>query len=243
LLRNGGSPASAIAFQIVFGSDLDLVPIESMVLVEVRVLCGNYSVVEIGRDLAERNEFVAIQNLAADLVRARVLAVFILVSQGGMALGSATWGAIAQRAGIRAAFLWAGIGMIGTTVLGFFANLPDATSDLSPWNHWRAPAVIKDVAPELERGPALVTVEYAVAPERKAQFVEAMHQYERVRRRDGASRWGIFHDTQDGNLYLETFLVSSWAEHLRQHERQTLADRKIEKRFCNPDGPLPAVGI
>jgi hypothetical protein len=59
LLRNGGSSASAIAFQIVFGSDLNLVPIESMVLVEVRVLRGDYSVLEIGRDLAERNEFVA----------------------------------------------------------------------------------------------------------------------------------------------------------------------------------------
>src|SRR5258708_12615 len=30
-----------------------------MVLVEMRVLCGDYSVLEIGRDLAERNEFVA----------------------------------------------------------------------------------------------------------------------------------------------------------------------------------------
>src|SRR6267378_7723457 len=34
-------------------------PIESMVLVEVRVFCGDYSVLEIGRDLAERNELVA----------------------------------------------------------------------------------------------------------------------------------------------------------------------------------------
>ncbi len=40
LLRNGGSSASAIAFQIVFGSDLDLVPIEPMVLVEARILRG-----------------------------------------------------------------------------------------------------------------------------------------------------------------------------------------------------------
>ena len=30
-----------------------------MVLVEVRVFSGYYSVLEIGRDLAERNEFVA----------------------------------------------------------------------------------------------------------------------------------------------------------------------------------------
>jgi hypothetical protein len=58
LLRNGGSPTRAIAFQIVFGSYLDLVPIESMVLVEVRVLCSNYGVLEIGRNLAEGNEFV-----------------------------------------------------------------------------------------------------------------------------------------------------------------------------------------
>jgi hypothetical protein len=47
------------AFQIVFGSDLDLVPIEPMVLVEARVLRGDYSVLKIGRDLAERNESVA----------------------------------------------------------------------------------------------------------------------------------------------------------------------------------------
>jgi hypothetical protein len=56
LLRNGGSSASAIAFQSVFASDLDLVPIESMVLVEARILCGDYSVLEIGRDLAKRND-------------------------------------------------------------------------------------------------------------------------------------------------------------------------------------------
>ena len=58
LLRNGGSSASALTVQIFLGSNLDLVPIESMVLVEVRVLGGDYSVLEIGRDLAERNEFV-----------------------------------------------------------------------------------------------------------------------------------------------------------------------------------------
>jgi len=34
------------------------VPIEPMVLVEARVLRSDYSVLEIGRDLAERNEFV-----------------------------------------------------------------------------------------------------------------------------------------------------------------------------------------
>jgi hypothetical protein len=59
LLRKGGRSASAAAFQIIFGSDFDLVPIEPMVLVEARVLRGDHSMLEIGRDFAERNEFVA----------------------------------------------------------------------------------------------------------------------------------------------------------------------------------------
>ena len=172
-----------------------------------------------------------IQNLAPDWVRARVLAVFILVSQGSMAFGSAAWGAIAQRAGIRSALLWAGVGAIATTFLALFAKLPDATLDLSPWNHWRMPVVVKEIGDELDGGPVLVTVEYVVIPERRADFVKAMHQYERARRRDGASQWGIFHDIEAGDRYQEIFLVDSWAEHQRQHERETRADHELEVKL------------
>jgi predicted MFS family arabinose efflux permease len=172
-----------------------------------------------------------VQNLAPDWVRARVLAIYLLVFQGSVALGSASWGAVAQRAGIAIALVCAGLGAIATTALALFAKLPDATADLSPWNHWRMPVVIKEVVPELERGPVLVTVEYLVAARWRAEFVEAIHRYERIRRRDGASRWGIFHDTEVADRYLEIFLVDSWAEHLRQHERLTQADRKLEQRL------------
>lgn len=172
-----------------------------------------------------------IQNLAPDWVRARVLAVFILVSQGGMALGSAVWGSLAQRAGIGRALMYAGVGAIGTTALALFAKLPDATADLSPWNQWRMPVAVKEVASELSGGPVLVTVEYEVLGERRAEFVEAIHNYERIRRRTGASRWGIYHDLEAGNRYLEIFLVQSWAEHQRQHERQTQADHQLEQRL------------
>jgi MFS family permease len=182
-----------------------------------------------------------IQNLAPDWVRARVLAVFILVSQGGMAFGSAAWGAVAQRAGVRTALLWAGLGAIGTTVLALFAKLPEATLDLSPWNHWRMPVVVKEAGLELDGGPVLVTVEYIVILERRANFVEAIHEYERIRRRDGATRWGIFHDLEAGDRYLEIFLVNSWAEHQRQHERLTQADRELEQRLRGYVVSEPAV--
>jgi hypothetical protein len=93
------------------------------------------------------------------------------------------------------------------------------------------PAIIKEAGPGLEEGPVLVTVEYVVDRQRIAEFVSAIHEYERVRRRDGASQWGVFRDTEAPDRYLETFLVNSWAEHLRQHERQTRADRELEERL------------
>ena len=172
-----------------------------------------------------------VQNLAPDWVRARVLAIFILVYQGSYALGTAAWGAVAQRSGVRTALVYAGVGTIATAAIALFAQLPDSTADLSPWNHWRMPVVIGEVGADVEKGPVLVTIEYAVIPKRTAEFVDAMHEYGRMRRRDGAYRWAIFRDTEVGDRYLEIFLVNSWAEHLRQHERQTQADRELEGRI------------
>ena len=174
-----------------------------------------------------------VQNLVPDWVRARVLAIFILVYQGSFALGSAAWGGVAQRAGIRIALVCAGAGTIGSLMFVLFAKLPESTADLSPWNHWRMPVVVREATADLHRGPVLVTVEYTVIPERQAEFVEAIHQYGRIRRRDGAYRWGIFRDTEVADRYLEIFLVNSWAEHLRQHERQTQADREVEQRLSS----------
>ncbi len=172
-----------------------------------------------------------VQNLAPDWVRARVLAIFILVYQGAFALGSAAWGAVAQRSGIHAALLYAGAGTAATTMLALFARLPDSPADLTAWNHWRMPVVVKEVAGDLLQGPVLVTVEYVVPQGRQAGFLEAIHKYGRMRRRDGAYRWGIFRDTAVADHYLEVFLVNSWAEHMRQHERQTQADRQLEERL------------
>ena len=172
---------------------------------------------------------VQVLNQAPDWVRARVLAISMLVFQGAVAAGSATWGAVAARAGINQALLWAGIGTIATTVLGLFLRLPDVSVDLTPWNHWRMPRIID--ANVDAGGPVLVTVEYHVDPKRVSEFLKAMHEYGRIRRRDGASRWGICRDLEIADRYLETFVVSSWAEHLRQHDRLTRADSELEERL------------
>ena len=138
-----------------------------------------------------------VQNLAPDWVRARVLAIFILVYQGSFALGSAAWGAVSSMIQASGLLLcWPGLGTIGSTVLALFmAKLPPRPSDLSPWSHLRMPIVVEEVRGDLEQGPVLVSVEYTVLREHETEFVKAMHQYARVRRRDGAYRWGIYRNT------------------------------------------------
>jgi MFS family permease len=172
-----------------------------------------------------------VQGQAPDWVRARLLSIFMLVTQGGLAAGSVLWGTVGSRASVDTALLWAGVATVATTALGLVARLPDSAADVSPWNHWRMPAIVRDAAPGLEQGPVLVTVEYRIDAENAKPFLQAMQKYERTRRRDGAFRWGVFRDVEQADVYLETFLVTSWAEHLRQHDRLTRGDSELEQRI------------
>ena len=172
-----------------------------------------------------------VQSMAPDWVRARVLAIFILAFQGGIAAGSALWGLLGERAGVQIALECAGLGCVVIAALSFVWRLPTVPADVSPWNHWRMPVVLTGGNVALEDGPVLVTVEYFVDAHQANAFVHVMRQYEDVRRRDGASRWGLYHDTEVPDRYVETFVVGSWGEHLRQHARLTQADRALEDRI------------
>ena len=50
---------AAGTLEIFRGVDLDLVPVEAVVLVEAGVLGGDHRVLQVGRDLSEWNELVA----------------------------------------------------------------------------------------------------------------------------------------------------------------------------------------
>ena len=182
-----------------------------------------------------------VQNLAPDWVRARVLAVFTLVYMGSFALGSAAWGGVAQHRSVSLALIYSGFGTVGSAALALFAKLPDSTADLSPWNHWRMPVIIKELGEEHLVGPILVTLEYTVIEDQDSKFLSAMRHYGRVRRRDGAYQWGIYRDIEVAHRFVEVFLVHSWAEHLRQHVRQTKADRELEQRVYSYVAGEPTV--
>jgi quinol monooxygenase YgiN len=172
-------------------------------------------------------------------VRARALGVYLLVFQSAMAVGAVIWGEVASQFGLRATLLIAGI----TLLLGAAATARLRLTglreiDTTPSNHWPEPPPLIERLPE--HGPVLVTVEYLIDPERGAEFAKAMQPLRRIRRRDGAIRWSLYEDAANPGRYIENFVVESWAEHLRQHERVTVSDRELETKawaFHQAEGP------
>jgi MFS family permease len=172
---------------------------------------------------------VAAQNAVPSWVKARALAVQLLVFQGSMSLGSLLWGSIAQRYGISLALAIAGIGLlVGILISAKFRLKCSELVDLRASLHWDQPTHAFE--PNSSDGPVLVTLEYHIDPNKAEEFTLAMHTLSRIRRRDGAIQWGLYQDVSNPSRFVETALVESWAEHRRQFDRVTHSDRVIEDR-------------
>lgn len=174
-------------------------------------------------------------NAAAQLaipswVRARAMSVYILVFQGSVAIGSLLWGQIATlHGGLPLALAIAAICMCVNLVLAMRFKLSMVEGfDTSMSSHWKDPNLVHE--PNPNNGPVLVTVEYIIDPTQAKEFTEAANDLGRVRRRDGAYQWHLFFDLARPERYFETFMIESWGEHVRQHERVMMADKLVEDR-------------
>jgi MFS family permease len=163
-------------------------------------------------------------------VMSRVASVYQLVLQAAIVGGTVLWGAAADRLGIRIALLLTGVmlaaGLMTKTRFPLRAGNEDV--DVSPSMHWPLPTLL--VKPEFEQGPVLVQIEYKIDPKHQDEFSHAMKDLSIIRKRDGAFFWGLFRHDTCPDVYVEAFMIDSWAEHLRQHERITVADRSVEDR-------------
>jgi len=172
---------------------------------------------------------VSAQVALPDWVRGRGLAMYVSVFFGSMALGSIVWGGMAEYAGLPVTHFVAAAGALLAIPLTWRWKLQTgACIDLSPSMHWPEPIITEPV--EVDAGPVMVTVEYRINPKNREAFLAAVEQLSHERKRDGAYAWGIFEDSAIEGRYLETFLVESWLEHLRQHKRVTNADRVLEDK-------------
>ncbi|EKK5501239.1 MFS transporter [Enterobacter hormaechei] len=168
------------------------------------------------------------QRSAARWVKARALAVYLTVFFGSMTAGSAVWGQIASQFGTPASLVVATLGMVLASMTVFRWKLekdPDLNLDLSG-----QPLDGVEIELPNERGPVLVSHEYIIDPQNTKAFLQAVHELRRVRRRAGAMSWAVYEDIERPGLFIETFLMGSWIEHLRQQERHTMNDLLLQSR-------------
>ncbi len=170
---------------------------------------------------------VAMLRNAPDWVRSRAASMFLLVFTGAMTIGAFGWGAIARGFTIPWAFWLAALGLFVSIFATWRFVIPENPANFAPSQHWPDPVIARE--PDPQDGPVLITVEYEIAPQDAQNFALAMRPIRLMRLRDGALRWNLFQDAADPTRWLETMLVESWSQHLRQHARVSQQSEVLER--------------
>lgn len=171
---------------------------------------------------------VASQEVLPGWVRARGLALYLTAISAGIAVGAAAWGKLANATGTQITFAWGALAIVVTVALAKrwrFDHIADV--DLRP-----APLAAPEarlVAGDDVDSPALVVVAYEVRPEAEDGFLRSLRLVGRVRRRTGATDWSVYRDADKPYRFIESFVLPSWEEHMRQHQRRTMTDLELQE--------------
>lgn len=203
----------------------------------------------IGWIVSASNLQATVQLAAAPWVRARVLALYQAVYNGGMGLGALLWGLLGEHAGLTGTILAAGLGGCVIALLTRAVQLPAEIGDPS------APAlavprilsIAGEMAPLLHsaRHRLLLAISYRIDPADATAFRAAMAEVRLSRYRDGAVGWALSRDVSDPTHWVETFRIRDWHELQRGIERYNLADSEavVRARSYHVDAEPPRVTL
>lgn len=182
----------------------------------------------------------SVQMSAPRWVVARALSIYQMAAFAGLAGGSWLWGAVAESASLTVALLASSLVTFGCVVLGRWRPLVQAEElNLDPLRRWQEP---KTVLPIKQRsGPIVVTIEYVIRDEDVVEFLSAMTERRRIRRRDGARNWRLLRDLSDPQRWIERYETPTWIEYVRHNSRMTHHDAVVPERLRalhqGPEGP------
>jgi MFS family permease len=171
---------------------------------------------------------VASQEVLPRWVRARGLALYLTAISAGIALGSALWGKLAVWTGVPWTWAAGALALAVSVALMYrwrFDHIADV--DLSPAPMAQPEALL--IGTEDADSPALVVVGYEVLEDAEQDFLLALRLVGRARRRTGATDWSVYRDADREHRYVETFVLPSWDEHVRQHLRRTVTDFELQE--------------
>lgn len=169
---------------------------------------------------------VTAQSVLPDWVRGRGMAMYSMVFFGSMAVGSLVWGQVSQFTSTQTGLAVAALLGLGGALITKRIPLPAGVDDLSPSRHWPEPGARGTVAGD--SGPVMIMIEYRIPSSAVAAFEPAIRALGSTRKRDGAYAWGVYQDTEDHERFVEYFIVESWVQHMRQHERVSRTDELLQ---------------
>jgi predicted MFS family arabinose efflux permease len=173
---------------------------------------------------------VTVQLSAPRWVVARALSLYQMAAFGGVALGSWLWGVLAEAQGVRAALLVsAGLLLVTAPLARWLAISSADDRNLDPLRQWKAPETAVPV--ESRTGPVVVTVEWSIRQEDVVEFLRAMAERRRIRRRDGARNWRLMRDLADPHLWIERYETPTWLDYVRLNNRMTQEDAIVPERL------------
>ena len=178
----------------------------------------------IGQMLAMSTLNLAAQSVLPGWVRGRGLALFMLTFQVAIGAGAFLWGAVATRGSLALACVIAAGSLLASLALLLperFRLAATSSLDMTP-NRWPEPSITLD--PDPNDGPILGLTDYQVRAQDDQAFALALHGFAARRRRGGAVKWGAYYDLTQPGRWVELYVVSSWAEHLRQRARSVASD-------------------
>ena len=175
---------------------------------------------------------VTVQTSAPRWVVGRALSLYQMATFGGMAGGSWLWGVLTGEIGLAEALLISVLVLLGCIALGIVFVLPQ-TEDLklNLLKRWKEPETALPI--EQRSGPVVVTIEYRIDENDVLEFLTAMSDRKRIRRRDGARNWSLLRDLAEPDLWIERYQSPTWLEYVRQNQRITEADAAVWDRIRN----------
>ncbi len=157
-------------------------------------------------------------------VKSRGVSYYLVAFQGANAVGALVLGGIAEANSVSVALGVVAASLTVVAAATWRLALPTSAAG-TPMSE--VPLPMPDLNPPVEDGPVVITVRYHVRPEAVAAFLKAARELRRTRRRTGATHWHLHRDLADTNLFEEMFVVGSWQEHERQHERLQGRERDV----------------
>ena len=178
-------------------------------------------------------------------IGARVLAVYLLILNGGLVVGSVIWGAVANTFGIPVTLLVASLALAATIIARkpYSSKLLDDLDFTPASDHWSLPPQ-SSIDPKQDDNRALVTIEYKnIDPKLSHEFERSIHELGRILKSEGMAYWELFQDPSDISHYIEIRIADTWTDHMRQHENVTKNVQDMENRILEliKDCPRPTI--